>query len=149
MLGELMGFAETSFLNGKRKMTEKQLMTEKQAIGYLYRELRGSRRGADLDDAVGDAILFAWKDITQNGTDIPLALWRAVRRVRRGQSPLWEPANRERWEQDCKPGYAYPLSAEDFAGRPGLICAQEYREALATDDAKLIDQLRFGVDCNL
>ena len=115
-------------------------MTERQAIGYLYKSLRASRHGADLDDAVGDAILFAWKDIANNGTEIPLALWRAVRRVRRGQSPLWEPANRERWEQDCKPGYAHPLSAEDYAGRPGLICAQEYREALATDDTDVIDQ---------
>lgn len=86
----------------------------------------------DLDDAVQEAIAFAWREVAEHDAPIGLAIVRACSRVKRGQKFTWEPQGRkERWELEinCQRAYRAPLCDDDYAGRPGLISAQEYRLA--------------------
>lgn len=89
-------------------------------------------RSNDLDDAVQEAVAFCWREIAEHDTSIGLAVFRSCGRVRRGQRVTWQPQGRkERWELEINATRAYraPLSDDDYQGRPGLICAQEFRLA--------------------
>lgn len=54
----------------------------------------------DFADAVADAVAFAFLSITERGTAPGLAIVRAVGRVKRGQTPFFEPKRRASWEQE-------------------------------------------------
>lgn len=96
------------------------------------KRLRAYFRSSELDDATQEAVAFAWREVSMRDTPIGLAVFRACGRVKRGQRITWEPQGRkERWELELNAHRAYraPLSDDDYAGRPGLICAAEYRLA--------------------
>ena len=54
-------------------------------------------RHDSLDDAIQEACGFAWEYI-DSGVDVGLAIYRAVRRVVRGQHYVYEPAKTASWE---------------------------------------------------
>ncbi|SFH97494.1 hypothetical protein [Planctomicrobium piriforme] len=81
----------------------------------------------DLDDACQDACGFAIVDMDA-GTDPGLAIFRAVSRVKRGHTLTYQPANRERWEQQVDEMYVALLGmsqATRRASQQGTFGGQE------------------------
>ncbi len=108
------------------------------------------------EDIAQEAVLHAWARLTRGktaGKEYPVryALWCGIRDAKAGRK-LRDRADGKAGRiahasdaANCRPittpSGLLPLSQDDYTGRRGLVCAQEYRMALATDDASVIDAL--------
>lgn len=100
------------------------------------------------EDKAQEAIGFAWDRLSRGKCDtaeypVRAALFGGIREAMRGRTLIGRRCKHERWEST--PRYRLdsilPLSSDDYASRANLVCAQEYRMELGTDDASVIDAL--------
>ena len=73
----------------------------------LRKRLKHHTHPNDLADAVQDGLAFVWTEIDRHDTDIGLAIWRAVDRVKKGQTYAWSLNKpiRQRWQRTEDPAY--------------------------------------------
>lgn len=155
-IGEAKMIRQNQTSDGEKRMRSKRDITlddvVRIATAYFGRRERDADRGAEMGQ---EAAIFAWQRLpgyVRKGKTQPIryALWAGIRDVIMGRHPSLKSA-RDRdakkadWEYRLEPrsrlNGVTPLSSDDYAERRGLVNAQEYRIALATDDASTIDAL--------